>query len=109
MKGKADISGPNKAELSILPKAKLIAMLLEQREDTRIRLGEKDQHITKLSEQLAKLQGETDKAKAGQTIKNINQHVNQPTSKKPEWDKDVNPKSATKGKKTKRKKIKSKK
>ena len=56
---------PDKAGLSILPKAKLIAMILEQREDTRIRLEEKDQQITELSEQLAKLQGEIDKEKAG--------------------------------------------
>jgi len=76
--------GPDKAGLSILPKAKLIAMILEQREDTRIRLEEKDQQITELSEQLAKLQGEIDEEKTGQTINDINKHVNQPTSKKPE-------------------------
>ncbi len=81
-------------------------MILEQREDTRIRLGEKDQQITELSEQLAKLQGETDKEKAGQKIKEINKHVNQPTSKKPEWDKDGNPKPAIKNQKNKKKKRK---
>ena len=75
---------PDKAGLETLPKAKLIAMILEQREDTRIQLEEKDRQITELSEQLAKLQGETDKEKAGQKIKNINTTVNQPTSKKPE-------------------------
>ncbi len=37
-------------------------------------------------------------------IKDINKHVNQPTSKKPEWDKDGNLKSTTKGQKKKRKK-----
>jgi hypothetical protein len=96
--------GPDKARLSILPRAKLIAIILEQREEARIRLAEKDQQITRLSEQLAKLQGETDKEKAGQKSKDINQHVNQPTSKKPEWDKDGNPKPVTKGLKKKRKK-----
>ncbi len=96
--------GPDKAGLARLPKVKLIAMLLEQREDTRIRLAEKDQQITALGEQLAQLQGELDKEKAGQKIKDINKHVNQPTSKKPEWDKDGNPKRATKGQKKKRKK-----
>ena len=96
--------GPDKAGLEKLPKAKLIAMILEQREDTGIQLDEKDKQITELSEQLAKLQGETDKEKAEQKIKAINKHVNQPTSKKPEWDKDGNPKPATKGQKKKRKK-----
>lgn len=96
--------GPDKAGLEKLPKAKLIAMILEQREETRIRLEEKDQQITELSEQLAKLQGEIDKEKTGQKINNINQHVNQPSSKKPEWDKDGNPKPATKSQQKKRKK-----
>ncbi len=93
--------GPDKAGLEKLPKAKLIAMILEQREDTRLRLEEKDKQITELSEQLAKLQGEIDKEKAEQKIKDINKHVNQPSSKKPEWDKDGNPKPATKGQKKK--------
>jgi len=90
-------AAPDKAGLAKLPKAKLIAMLLAQREDTRIRLEEKDQRIAELSEQLAKLQAELDQQRAGQTIKDINAHVNQPTSKKPEWDKDGNPKPTAKG------------
>ena len=69
---------PDKAGLEKLSRAKLIAMILEQREDTRIQLEEKDQQITELSEQLAKLQGETDKEKTGQKIKDINKH-RQPT------------------------------
>ena len=77
---------PDKAGLEKLPRAKLIAMILEQREDTRIQLEEKDKQITELSKQLAKLQGAVDKEEADQKIKDINQHVNQPTSKKPEWD-----------------------
>ena len=99
-----DQPGPDKAGLEKLPKAKFIAMILEQREDTRIRLEEKDKRITELSEQLAKLQGEIDKEKAGQKVRDINEHVNQPTSKKPEWDKDGNPIPATKGQKKKRNK-----
>ena len=94
LKDKADKADPDKAGLAKLPKAKLIAMILEQREDARIRLEAKDQQITELSEQLAKLQGEIDQEKAGQKIKDINKHVNQPTSKKPEWDKDGNPNPA---------------
>ncbi len=79
-------------------------MILEQREDTRIRLEEKDQQIAELSEQLAKLQGEINQEKVGNKIKGINQQVNQPTSKQPEWDKDGNPKPTKKGRKKKRKK-----
>jgi hypothetical protein len=36
-------------------------------------------------------QSEIDKEKTGQKIKDINKHVNQPTSKKAEWDRDGNP------------------
>ena len=80
-------SSPNKASLEKLPKAKLVEMILE------------------LNDQLAKLNSENDKEKAGQTIKEINLHVNQPTSKKPEWDKDGNPKpKGEKKRTTKRKK-----
>ena len=96
--------GPDKAGLEKLPKAKLIAIILEQREDMRIRLEEKDKRITELSEQLAKLQGEIEQEKAGQKIKDINKGVNQPTSKRPEWDKDSNPKPTTKGQNKKRNK-----
>ena len=45
----------DKVGLETLPRAKLIAMILEQREDIRIQLEEKDRQITELSEQLAKL------------------------------------------------------
>ena len=104
LKDKADKADPDKAGLAKLPKAKLIAMILEQREDARIRLEAKDQQITELSEQLDKLQEKIDKKKARQKIKEINQQVNQPTSKKPEWDKHGNPKPATTGQQKKRKK-----
>ena len=91
--------GLDPAGLEKLSKAELIAMILAQREDARLRLAEKDRQITELSEQLATLQGEIDKEKTEQKIKDINKHVNQPTSKKPEWDKDGNPKPATKSQK----------
>jgi transposase len=104
LKDKADKPDPDKAGLEKLPKAKLIAMILEQREEARIRLEEKDQQITELSEQLAKLQDKIDKKKVRQKIQDINEQVNQPTSKKPEWDKDGNPKPATTGQKKKRQK-----
>ncbi|MCP5022407.1 MAG: hypothetical protein GY930_11605 [bacterium] len=44
-KGKADNPGPDKAGLSILSKAKLIAMILKQREEMRIRLDEKEKRM----------------------------------------------------------------
>jgi hypothetical protein len=64
--------GPDKAELEKLPKAKLIAMILKQREDTRIRLEEDDQQLAQLREQLAKLQGKLNTHQTGQKIKAIN-------------------------------------
>ena len=79
-----------------------MVLILAQREDTRLRLAEKDRQIAALNEQLAKLQGEIDQEKAGQKIKAINQHVNQPTSKKPEWDKDGYPKPAPKSEQKKK-------
>jgi TolA-binding protein len=108
VKGKVH-PGPDKAELQRLPKAELIAMILKQREDTRIQLEEKDKRITELSEKLAKLQGEIDEQKTEQKVKDINKQVNQPTSKKPEWDKDGNPKPTTKGAKKKANKKKKRK
>ncbi len=95
-----------KAGLEKQPKAKLIEMILEQRQAVRIQLEEKDQQITDLSEQLTKLKSEIDKDKAEQTIKDINRHVNEPSSKKPEWDKNGNPNQKTKKKKKKKSKRK---
>jgi transposase len=101
-----DQSDLDRAELKKLPKSKLIAMFLEQREEMRIRLEEKEELVANLREQLAQLQREIDNKKVKQKVKDINKHVNQPTSKKPEWDKDGNPKPTTKGKKKKTKKKK---
>jgi len=101
--GRAD---PGKAGLERLPKAKLIQMILDQRETTRIQIKEKDRQIAKLSERLAELKGAADKEKTDQKIKDINKHTNQPTSKRPEWDKDGNPKPQENGKKKKKKKRK---
>ena len=85
---------PDRAALEKLPKTKLIALILQQREDARIGLEEKDRRIAELSEQLAQLRGEIDQQSVGQKLKDINKHVNQPSSKRPEWDKDGNPKPA---------------
>ncbi len=84
------------AELNALPKAKLIVVILEQ----RLVLLEKDKKIAALTEQLAEYR----QAQSEQQKKDINKTVNQPTSKKPEWDKDGNPKppKSRKSKRTKR-------
>ena len=95
---------PGKTQLEKLRKAKLIDMLLKQWEDARLQLEDKDRRIAELSDELARLKGEIDKEQSKQKIKNINKHVNQPTSKKPEWDKDGNPKPKAKEQKKKRKK-----
>ncbi len=80
-------------------------MLYEQweaEEITRIKLEEKDQQIAELKEQLIQLQNKIDKAKDEQTIKDINKTANEPSSKKPEWDKDGNPKPKKRCKKKKK-------
>lgn len=92
---------PGKTQREKLRKAELIELLLKQREEALLQLEEKDRRIAELSGELTRLKGEIDKEQSKQTIKNINQHVNQPTSKKPEWDKDGNPKPTTKGQKKK--------
>lgn len=73
-----------RAELNKLPKAKLIGMLLEKEQT----LDEKEQQIIELTAQLARLNQQQD----DQKHKVINKTVNEPSSKKPEWDKDGNPK-----------------
>ena len=62
-------------------------------------LQDKDRQIIELTEQLARLNQQQDEQKQ----QAINKMVNQPTSKKPEWDKDGNPKQGpTKKRKGKR-------
>ncbi len=96
--------------LNKLSKQKLIELLYEQwdaEEITRTKLEEKDKQIAELKEQLIQLQNKSDKEKDEQTIKDINKSTNEPSSKKPEWDKDGNPKpkkGCKKKKKSKRKK-----
>jgi transposase len=69
----------DRAQLSELPKRQLIERVLEQQQA----LAEKDQAIAALTAQLAQL-------KSQHTDQGIARTVNQPTSKKPEWDKDGN-------------------
>jgi transposase len=84
--------------MKALSKAQLIKIILELREMLYARNDEKEKRIVELTEQLASFNRERDEQKN----KEINRHVNEPSSKKPEWDKDGNPKK----KKTRKKKRK---
>jgi hypothetical protein len=64
-----------------------------------VQIDEKEKRINELTEQLARLNQERNEQKH----KEINRHVNEPSSKKPEWDKDGNPKPKTKKKKKRKK------
>ena len=82
-----------------LSKTCLIQVVLELQELVHLQksdLNEKDNKIDELTEQLTKLNEEQEKQKT----QAINKEVNKPSSKKPEWDKDGNPKN---GKQRKRK------
>ncbi len=93
-----------KAELKKLPKTKLIELILEEREAARRQLDEKEKRIAELTEQLTVLQREQDEERNKQKIGDINKHANEPSSKKPEWDKDGNPKQKKRRKKRKKRK-----
>lgn len=88
----------DRAELKKLPQVKLIQMLLEKQQQ----LHDKENRILELTEQLGRINQQQDEQKH----KAINKTVHEPTSKKPEWDKDGNPKQRQakkrKGKRSKR-------
>ncbi len=99
MKGVVNLDG---AALEKLSKAKLIQLILEQQETFSCQssvLDEKEKKIEELAEQLGQLQQEQDTQKT----QAINKTVNEPSSKKPEWDKDGNPKPSNKSKSDKKK------
>jgi len=73
----------DRAQLRRLSKRELIERVLQQQQA----LEEKDQAMGALAAQLGQLQHQ-------HTNQGISQTVNQPTSKKPEWDKDGNPQRA---------------
>ncbi len=78
------------AALEKLSKAKLILLILKQQAAFVCQSGaldEQEKKIAELTEQLGRLQQEQE----AQNTKAINKTVNQPSSKKPEWDKDGNP------------------
>ena len=56
---------PGRARLEKLSKARLIELIIEEREAVRLRLEEKDKRIAELSEQLATLQREHDEQYSG--------------------------------------------
>ncbi len=95
---------PSRAKLEKLSRARLIQLIIEEREAARLRLEEKQNRIAELTEQLAKVQREHDEQSNGRKIRDINTQVNEPSSKKPEWDKDGNPKPPNNRRKKKRKK-----
>jgi hypothetical protein len=81
-------------------KSALIQIILEQRESFYLQIQEKDNRISELAEQLARLNQEQE----AQKKKAINKEVNQPSSKQPEWDKDGNRLPAKSGKAGKKRK-----
>lgn len=86
-------------EMEALSKAQLIKIILYQRKMLHARIDGKEKQIAELTRQLAGLNRERDEQKN----KEINRHVNEPSSKKPEWDKDGNPKKKKKGNKKRKK------
>ncbi len=92
----------NKVELKKRSKSELIQIILEQQETFHLQIEEKERRITDLTEQLNKLHQEQEDQKE----KALNLKVNQPSSKKPEWDKDGNPLKAKPGKTGQKKKRK---
>ena len=83
------------AALKKLSKAALIEVVLNQRDVLTAQIDEKNKKISELMEQIDKFKQALD----DQKNKEINKNVNQPSSKKPEWDKDGNPKPNPKKKK----------
>ena len=77
--------------LKKLSKRQLVEVILDQRDALTAQIEEKDKKISELIEQIDKFKQGLDEQKN----KEINKNVNQPSSKKPEWDKDGNPKPKT--------------
>jgi len=93
----------SKSALEKRPKSELVLLIIEQQERFRSRINEREKKISELTEQLDKLNQEQEDQKK----KALNLKVNQPSSKKPEWDKEGNPlkpKSSKAEKKKKRRK-----
>ena len=89
----------SKAALNKLSKSDLIQIILELQQTFFLQVSEKDKRLAELTKQLIKLSQE----QKDQKKKALNLKVNQPSSKKPEWDKDGNPLKSKSNKKAKRK------
>ena len=83
-----EVLGLTEAALCQRPKWQLLEMLVLVREQLVQERQLHRQEIAQLRERLAHEVRERDKAKQ----REINQTVNQPSSKKPEWDKAASPK-----------------
>jgi transposase len=90
----------SKTALSRMSKAKVIILFSQLRKAFLLEIENKTRKIEELSQRIETLEREkdTDKRKA------INKESNQPSSKKPEWDKDGNPKTRKKSRQKGRKK-----
>lgn len=77
--------------LEKITKRGIIAYFLKLRNAYVSEIGKKDEEIKRLSQKVKELQETIDKGKQ----KGINRTSNQPSSKKPEWDKDGNVKKKT--------------
>jgi len=85
-----------------MSKTKIIKIFFQLRKVLLLEVEKKTKEIKYLSKQLKKLEQEKDEQKQ----KGINKEVNQPSSKKPEWDKDGNLKPKKKSRQKGRKKRK---
>jgi len=85
--------------MKALSKDQLIDLIFELREMLQDQNDWKEKRIIELTKELNRLNRERDEQKT----KEINRQVNQPSSKKPEWDKDGNPKKKKRAKKNRKK------
>lgn len=83
-----ELLGLEKATLTTMPKSQIIGVFCELRDAYVLETEEKTNQISALKQEVVALRQE----KADQKSRKINLEVHQPTSKKPEWDKDGNPK-----------------
>jgi peptidoglycan hydrolase CwlO-like protein len=91
-----------KEVLTKISKTAVITLFLTLRDAFISVIKEKDEEIRRLTEKVKNLEKKQDTKKQ----KEVNKTSNQPSSKKPEWDKDGNPKKKPKKNRKKGKKRK---
>lgn len=96
----AEILELGKKALARMSKARIIIIFFQLRNTLLSENEEKTREIENLTKRLAQLEQEKDEQKE----KDINKEANQPSSKKPEWDKDGNLKAKKKSQKRKKRK-----